>query len=95
MEEKDILKLLDEQPELLDNLATNLKDPKSLMVLANYADLLQNITLWLCKYRDNHTKLNATQHDYVDLQTCKQTGLRLDHLIEKHNKFVEDINVKN
>jgi hypothetical protein len=43
-------------------------------------------------YLKTHEKLNVTQHDWVKLETAKETGVSLDQLLQKHSSLLEQLN---
>jgi len=70
-------------------------DKRKLTDLKNfceYAENLQTTVAWLTMYLKTHEKLNITQHDWVKLETAKETGVSLDQLLQKHSSLLEQLN---
>ena len=65
---------------------------KDLKNFCEYAENLQILVAWLIQYYDIHAKLNVTQHDWVTLETAKETGVDIKMLLQKHKLLIEQYN---
>ena len=65
---------------------------KDLKNFCEYAENLQTLVAWFSLYYKTHAKLNATQHDWVKLETAKETGVGLDQLLQTHGSLLEQLN---
>lgn len=65
---------------------------KDLKNFCEYAENLQVLVAWLIQYYDIHAKLNVTQHDWVTLETAKETGVDIKMLLQKHKLLIEQYN---
>ncbi len=65
---------------------------KDLKNFCEYTENLQILVAWLIQYYDIHAKLNVTQHDWVTLETAKETGVDIKMLLQKHKLLIEQYN---
>ena len=64
---------------------------KDLKNFCKYAENLQTLVAWFSLYYEIHQKLNVTQHDWVKLETAKETGVGLDQLLQTHGSLLEQL----